>query len=82
MSSPHFRIRFWGVRGSMPTPGARYIRTGGNTSCVSVEADDELVIIDAGSGLRELGLAMGEKAVKVTSSRRSAWRSKVRLRVR
>jgi phosphoribosyl 1,2-cyclic phosphodiesterase len=48
----------------MPTPGARTIRTGGNTSCVSVEADDEIVIIDAGTGLRELGQSFGERARK------------------
>jgi phosphoribosyl 1,2-cyclic phosphodiesterase len=42
------------------------MRVGGNTSCVSVEAEDELVILDAGSGLRELGLRYGDEALRAT----------------
>ncbi len=49
-------VRFWGVRGSIPTPGAGTIFYGGNTSCVEVRADGELIILDAGSGIRPLGL--------------------------
>ncbi|HET8568821.1 MAG TPA: MBL fold metallo-hydrolase [Candidatus Limnocylindria bacterium] len=53
------RIRFWGTRGSIPTPGQRTVRYGGNTACVEVRADDgSLLILDAGTGLRELGLSM------------------------
>ncbi len=52
------RIKFWGVRGSIPTPGAETVRVGGNTSCVELRADGEHVILDAGSGLRPLGLAL------------------------
>jgi phosphoribosyl 1,2-cyclic phosphodiesterase len=52
-------VRFWGVRGSTPTPGARYLQYGGNTSCVEVRAADRLLILDAGTGLRDLGLALG-----------------------
>jgi phosphoribosyl 1,2-cyclic phosphodiesterase len=51
-------IRFWGVRGSIPVPGRRTVRYGGNTACVEIRADDELIILDAGSGIRELGLAL------------------------
>jgi phosphoribosyl 1,2-cyclic phosphodiesterase len=49
-------VRLWGVRGSIPTPGPRTVRYGGNTSCIEVRsASGKLVIIDAGSGIRELG---------------------------
>lgn len=50
------RIRFWGVRGTIPTPGPTTIKYGGNTSCVQVTTHDkQLIIIDAGSGIRHLG---------------------------
>lgn len=49
-------VRFWGVRGSIPTPGPRTRRYGGNTSCVEVRVDDNLMIFDAGTGMRELGV--------------------------
>jgi phosphoribosyl 1,2-cyclic phosphodiesterase/ActR/RegA family two-component response regulator len=49
------RIRFWGVRGSVPTPGPGTVEYGGNTSCVEVRADGEIIILDAGTGLRKLG---------------------------
>ncbi|HUJ63834.1 MAG TPA: MBL fold metallo-hydrolase [Kofleriaceae bacterium] len=50
------KIRFWGVRGSIPAPGPETIRYGGNTSCVSVHtASGALVIIDMGTGLMHLG---------------------------
>ena len=62
------KIKFWGVRGSIPSPGPDTVRYGGNTSCVSilvkepsmVEAsypgEKRLIILDGGSGLRELGI--------------------------
>ena len=50
--------RFWGVRGSIPAPGPKTVRYGGNTPCVEVRAGGELIIIDAGSGIRELGLSL------------------------
>ena len=50
------RIRFWGVRGSLPVPGPRTERYGGNTSCVEVSsAAGTRIIIDAGTGIRRLG---------------------------
>jgi phosphoribosyl 1,2-cyclic phosphodiesterase len=50
------RLRFWGVRGSIPAPGPDTNRYGGNTSCVSVTtAAGELIIIDMGTGLMHLG---------------------------
>lgn len=48
-------IRFWGVRGSIATPGAETARVGGNTSCVEVRAGASRIILDAGTGLRPLG---------------------------
>ena len=51
-----YHVRFWGTRGSIPTPGPHTARYGGNTACVSVSGSDgRLVILDAGSGLRPLG---------------------------
>src|SRR6185503_9984292 len=50
------KIRFWGVRGSIPAPGPETNRYGGNTSCVSVTTDaGGLIIIDMGKGLMHLG---------------------------
>lgn len=51
-----YTLRFWGTRGSIPTPGPKTARYGGNTACVSIAGPDgRLVILDAGSGLRPLG---------------------------
>ncbi|RYD69861.1 MAG: response regulator, partial [Verrucomicrobiaceae bacterium] len=55
------QLRFWGVRGSIPTPGPATVHYGGNTSCIEVRADGELVVLDAGSGIRPLGLALAEE---------------------
>jgi phosphoribosyl 1,2-cyclic phosphodiesterase len=49
------RVIFWGVRGSIPTPGPGTVRYGGNTSCVEVRAEGEIIVLDAGSGIRLLG---------------------------
>jgi phosphoribosyl 1,2-cyclic phosphodiesterase/CheY-like chemotaxis protein len=50
------RVRFWGARGSLPTPGSTTVRYGGNTSCVEITTPGgSLIIIDCGTGLRELG---------------------------
>lgn len=53
---PSTRIKLWGVRGSIPVPGASTVRYGGNTTCVEVRADGEIIILDAGSGIRLLGM--------------------------
>ena len=55
------RLKFWGVRGSIPTPGPGTVQYGGNTSCVEVRADGEIIILDAGSGIRRLGLKLAEE---------------------
>ncbi len=57
-----YTVTFWGTRGSIPTPGASTARYGGNTPCVAVEsAAGELLILDAGTGIRALGLKLVEK---------------------
>jgi phosphoribosyl 1,2-cyclic phosphodiesterase len=57
------KIRFWGVRGSYPVPGARTNRYGGNTSCVEVQPRrGPHIIIDAGTGVRRLGKEMMQTA--------------------
>jgi phosphoribosyl 1,2-cyclic phosphodiesterase len=49
------RITFWGVRGSIPTPGPNTVEIGGNTSCVEVRAGKAILVFDGGTGLRLLG---------------------------
>jgi phosphoribosyl 1,2-cyclic phosphodiesterase len=49
------QITFWGVRGSIPTPGPNTAQIGGNTSCVEVRAGRAILIFDGGTGLRLLG---------------------------
>ena len=67
---PSTRLRFWGVRGSIPVPGSSTVGYGGNTSCIEVRADGEIIILDAGSGMRELGIALeeefGSRPIKLT----------------
>lgn len=53
-----FTVRFWGVRGSVATPGPETVRYGGNTSCVEIWCGDRRIVIDAGTGLRMLGRQM------------------------
>lgn len=48
-------VKFWGTRGSIPTPGEHTHRYGGNTACVEIRHEETLIICDAGSGIRELG---------------------------
>jgi phosphoribosyl 1,2-cyclic phosphodiesterase/CheY-like chemotaxis protein len=70
-SSPFaFRLRFWGVRGSVPTPGPATVQYGGNTSCVEIRAAGQIIIVDAGTGLRLLGRDLiaefGEEPLELT----------------
>jgi phosphoribosyl 1,2-cyclic phosphodiesterase len=55
-------VRFWGVRGSLPTPGAETVKYGGNTGCVEVRCGDQIFIIDMGSGARPLGVELAKEA--------------------
>ena len=53
------KLKIWGARGSVPAPGPETMRYGGNTSCVSVTLDDgSLIVLDAGTGIRNLGLTL------------------------
>lgn len=58
-------VRFWGTRGSLPTPGPATVRYGGNTCCVELRCGPHLVILDAGSGMREFGVALQKAGEKV-----------------
>ena len=51
----NIKIEFWGVRGSVPSPGPNTTKYGGNTSCVSINFGDKVLILDAGTGIRNLG---------------------------
>lgn len=55
------RLKFWGVRGSIPTPGAETVFYGGNTSCIEVRAENQIIILDAGTGIRPLGAFLHEE---------------------
>jgi ribonuclease BN (tRNA processing enzyme) len=61
------RARFWGTRGSLPTPGAATARYGGNTSCVEIKTGraEHVVIVDAGTGIRLLDEALGTEVTRV-----------------
>ncbi len=50
-----FKIKFRGVRGSYPTPKVTHLKYGGNTSCVEINVRDRLIILDAGTGIQEIG---------------------------
>jgi phosphoribosyl 1,2-cyclic phosphodiesterase len=58
---PGMLVRFWGVRGSLATPGRATSRYGGNTSCVECQFEGERLIFDMGSGLRELGRSLASQ---------------------
>ena len=60
-----FWVRFWGVRGTVPCPGAETLRYGGNTACLEVMCGNRRLILDAGTGLRALGASLnGQAAVE------------------
>jgi len=57
-AGPRVTVRFWGTRGSIPTPGPRTIRYGGNTACVEIRCGSMIMMLDCGTGAREMGLAL------------------------
>jgi len=57
----HCFFRLWGTRGSLPVSGQSYVRHGGNTSCVEIGSGDSCLIVDAGTGIRELGLKLARE---------------------
>jgi phosphoribosyl 1,2-cyclic phosphodiesterase len=57
-----FTLTYWGVRGSIPTPGTAQQHYGGNTTCLSVEGTSgEMLIFDGGTGIRPLGLELAAR---------------------
>jgi len=61
------KVRFWGVRGSLPTPGRSTVRYGGNTSCVEVRLNSRRLILDAGSGLSGLSAVISKEREPVST---------------
>ena len=60
------RVKLWGTRGSVPSPGPETLRYGGNTSCVQVTlSDGSMLALDAGTGIRSLGLALAAQAPRL-----------------
>jgi phosphoribosyl 1,2-cyclic phosphodiesterase len=55
---PLFAVRFWGTRGSIATPGMSTVRYGGNTACTEVRCGEHILVLDAGTGIRELGRSL------------------------
>src|SRR3970282_1041120 len=53
-----FLVRFWGTRGSIATPGPATVKYGGNTACTEVRCGEQLLILDAGTGIRVLGVSL------------------------
>jgi len=58
VSASPTRLKFWGTRGSISVPGPGTLRYGGNSTCVEVRADGQIIVLDAGSGIRSLGIAL------------------------
>jgi phosphoribosyl 1,2-cyclic phosphodiesterase/ActR/RegA family two-component response regulator len=54
-------VKFWGVRGSIAAPGPETVYYGGNTSCVEVRSGSDIIVLDAGTGIRKLGLSLVEE---------------------
>jgi phosphoribosyl 1,2-cyclic phosphodiesterase len=61
-------VKFWGARGSYPTPGGQTVKYGGNTACVEVRAGDRTLILDAGTGIIPLGRDLAHRARSAGSS--------------
>lgn len=61
------KVTFWGVRGSYPQCQPAYAKVGGHTSCVSLEADDQYLIFDAGTGLVDVGDEVARRELKKTT---------------
>ncbi len=59
--SDELTVKFWGVRGSYPTPGASTVKYGGNTACVEVRAGERTIILDAGTGIIPLGRELARR---------------------
>ncbi len=60
LHSPNSYIKFWGTRGSNPVSGSEYVRFGGNTCCLEIRHGHDLIIVDAGTGIRPLGTILSK----------------------
>ena len=67
-AKPSVRVLFCGVRGSTPSPGAAFVRYGGNTSCVALAHDGAApsLVLDGGTGLRNLSRHLGTRSFRGT----------------
>ncbi|RFC63974.1 MULTISPECIES: MBL fold metallo-hydrolase [Mesorhizobium] len=63
MAGEAFRVKFWGVRGSIPVSGAEFMKVGGNTACIEMRCGSHTLIFDAGSGIRGLGEALHREGI-------------------
>jgi len=62
MSTTEYRLKFWGVRGTVATPSADKLRYGGNTACAAIQVnEDQFLILDCGTGVRLLGADLAKK---------------------
>lgn len=64
MTSQDFKIRFWGVRGSLPVPGPTAVYFGGNTPCVEIRCGASVLIFDAGTGIFPLGRRLVDQSAR------------------
>ncbi len=58
-----YKVKFWGVRGSIACPSPDYMVFGGNTSCIEIAIGDQVIILDAGTGIRMLGQDLTRRGV-------------------
>lgn len=68
MKNEKMTVKFWGVRGSYPTPGSDTVLVGGNTPCVEVRAGERTIILDAGTGIIPLGRDISRRAAQAQQS--------------
>ncbi len=64
-----FKLKFRGVRGSYPTPRSTHLKYGGNTSCVEVNIGNRLIILDAGTGIAEIGESLTREYILSENSK-------------
>ncbi len=69
--SDELRVKFWGVRGSYPTPGAGTVKYGGNTACVEIHAGERTIILDAGTGIIPLGRELARTPAPICLANRA-----------
>jgi phosphoribosyl 1,2-cyclic phosphodiesterase len=67
--SDELKVKFWGVRGSYPAPGAGTVKYGGNTACVEIHAGERTIILDAGTGIIPLGRELARPLVLAQDAR-------------